>query len=147
MSTERSGAARRFKRWALLAFLTATACIGNLDDDSVGVTSPRYLDELCASQAYTLRGNALRTSGLTSDSCGFVLGPGAGSVEFDVAAEANFASYEVSALITRNGRTAWETLGATDTPTTGVYTVSTVSERLEVVDVRLRGVLASANCD
>jgi len=156
MSAECRRPARWFKRWALLTFLVATACIGNLDDDSVGITSPRYMDELCATQAYKLQGNAVRTSGITSDSCGFVLGPGTGSVSFDLNTPADFASYEVSALITRHGHTAWETLGGANPPgsdysggtaSTGTYTVSTDAERIEVVDVRVRGVFSPANCD
>jgi hypothetical protein len=114
------------------------------------------MDELCATQAYTLQGNAVRTSGITSDTCGFVLGPGAGSVAFDMSAQADFQSYEVSALVTRRGHTAWETLGGADSPgsdysggkaSAGTYTVSTDAEQLEVVDVRVRGVFSSANCD
>ncbi len=143
MSADGVRPARSFKRWALVAVLAATACLGNLDEASVGVTSPRYLDELCAADEYTLAGNAVRTTGITSDSCGFVLGPGAGSVSFDISGEqGGFESYEVSALVRRDGHTAWETLGGA-----GPYGVSSDSERIEVLDVRLRGVFSSTGCD
>jgi hypothetical protein len=51
----------------------------------VSVTAPRLLDELCNTGAYTLTGAAVRTAGLTHDSCGFELGPGPGDVAFELA--------------------------------------------------------------
>lgn len=157
MSAERVRSARWFKRWALFALFMATACMVNLgDDDTVAETSPRYIDELCSTQAYTLQGNAVRTSGITSDTCGFVLGPGPGSVTFDITPESEFDSYAVSALVTRNGHTAWETIGSNSPPSSigaevppnsGGETVSTDADEVFVLDVRLRGVYSPANCD
>lgn len=148
MSAERPPPERRFKRWALVGLLVATACIGNLDDDAVGVTSTRYMDELCAKQSYALLGNAVRTTGLTSDTCGFVLGPGAGSVSFQIDLTEGFDSYQVLALVTRRDHTGWEAIGSsTPGAASGTFSVSTDSERIQVVDVRVRGVYSSANCD
>jgi hypothetical protein len=47
---------------------------------TVSVTSPRALDEICAQNHYLLEGDARREAGLTPDSCGFDLGPGAALV-------------------------------------------------------------------
>jgi hypothetical protein len=77
--------ARRKRRLVLLALLCgACALESNEDKPVVDVTAPRLLDELCNTNAYALTGAAIRTAGLTEDSCGFELGPGAGEVAFAV---------------------------------------------------------------
>ncbi|HTQ07893.1 MAG TPA: hypothetical protein VMI54_28770 [Polyangiaceae bacterium] len=139
-------AARNPRRRALFALVLATACVSGPEDE-VGVTAPRYLDQLCANDAYQLQGSAVRTTGITDDSCGFVLGPGAGSISFDITIPAAFDSYDVSALVTERGKTSWVSLASGVTPAgyggaagIGSFTLTTDGDEKEVSDVRVRGV-------
>jgi len=77
------------RTFLVLLGLSSSACIGfeELEADS-GARSPgRWMDMLCIANAYELEGAAARTTGLTADSCGFVLGPGFGRVTFWVERE------------------------------------------------------------
>lgn len=69
---------------------------------------PEY--RLCASQACAVSGSARQTQGLTADSIGFQLGPGAGSVVFpltpDVLPEFFSSRYTVEVLIKGEGTTS-----------------------------------------
>lgn len=54
------------------------ACSG--PDLSKPVRQPQQLGDLCGGNACTTTGSARRTTGLTSDTIGYQLGPGAGSL-------------------------------------------------------------------
>lgn len=62
----------------VLALVVAGACSG--PDLSKPIVQPQQLNDLCAGSACTTTGSARRTTGLTSDTIGYQLGPGAGSV-------------------------------------------------------------------
>jgi hypothetical protein len=77
--------AHRKRRLFLLAVLCGACAWESAEERPIiDVTAPRLLDELCATKAYTLTGAAIRTAGLTEDSCGFELGPGTGDVTFSI---------------------------------------------------------------
>lgn len=61
-----------------IAILLAGACSGA--DLSKPTERLRILDDLCQADGCTTSGSARRTTGLTSDSVGYQLGPGAGSL-------------------------------------------------------------------
>ncbi len=66
----------------VLALLAVGACMGNVDlSSSSGATGEsQQLSALCQDSACDTTGTARRTTGITSDTVGFQLGPGAGSV-------------------------------------------------------------------
>ncbi len=73
----------RARRRALLlagiaALLAVNGCFGSLDLSSG--PDPQWLTGLCADNACATMGSARQTTGITSDTIGFQLGPGAGSV-------------------------------------------------------------------
>ncbi len=94
------------------------------------------MDQLCADNAYELQGDAVRTTGITDDSCGFVLGPGSGSITFDLTLPGDFDTYQVSALVTSHGSTSWVPLTSAGSAS---FTLSTAGEEMEVSDVRVHG--------
>jgi len=98
-------------RLAALALLVG-ACVdfGSSSGSSNGMTTvvyetpPRALDEICAQNHYVLVGDGRRGPGLTPDSCGFELAPGAALVfpEDDwpeILGVPNEGSVEITALV------------------------------------------------
>ncbi|HWP08205.1 MAG TPA: hypothetical protein VNN72_20825 [Polyangiaceae bacterium] len=143
--------ARRKRRLALLAFLCwACTLESNENKPVVSVTAPRLLDELCNTGAYTLTGTAVRTAGLTQDSCGFELGPGAGEVAFELAVSGGgiHNTTKISGLLLdldADGPTnaRWVPLLVLDatSPDTGAptqtITVGTTDRRIGLVDLEV----------
>ena len=138
-----------WRRVLLVAAVVCTACFGSLDDDSeVDTTTTRYIDTICAENAYQLEGSARRTTGLTQDSCGFALGPEPGRVVFDVGpvsfSSNPYATGEVTVLLrASDGRFSWES------PEPGAssdeYVVEARSVPLEIVDVRIHEVISNSD--
>ena len=92
---------KRARRALLLAFI-AFGCFSACSDER-DYSESRLIDRVCASQACAVSGSARQTQGLTADSIGFQLGPGAGSVVFpltpDVLPEFFSSRYTVEVLI------------------------------------------------
>ncbi len=147
--TERVGPTAR-RRVLLVATVVCTACLGNLDDGEVDTTTTRYIDTICAENAYQLEGSARRTTGLTQDSCGFALGPEPGRVAFDVG-PVSFSSNpydtsEVTVLLrASDGSFSWETPERGESA--DEYVVEARGVPLEIVDVRIHEVVSdSVDC-
>jgi hypothetical protein len=141
--------ARRKRRLVLLALLCG-ACTLDLSKagPSIDVAAPRLLDELCKTGAYTLTGTAVRTAGLTEDSCGFELGPGPGEVAFEVEATGGgpLTTTKLSGLLVdidadgpKNAR--WVPVAPDDVssggPLTQTVAIRTTDRRIGVVDLEV----------
>lgn len=87
--------------WALtLAGLSAC-----FDYHDPGPEDPRLLDRACGvAEGCPVTGSAKGTSGLTADSLGFVLGPGAGSVRVPFELQSGSGSVTLDVLLAGTGR-------------------------------------------
>jgi hypothetical protein len=75
------------------------ACTNNVDSKA------RLIDDACANSACTLSGSARQTSGITADSIGFKVGPGAGKITIPIPPYASSNNYmNVEVLVSGHGQ-------------------------------------------
>ncbi len=151
---------RRKRRRVLLVLVGV--CSACLNQPSDALTTTRYIDTICSLDHYSLQGSARRTTGLTDDACGFVLGPGAGKVVFEIP-EADLQPHggetsSVSALLrsTTDDAMGWQDLSidseaeksATSSSSPTYYSFSSSGSEIEIIDVRIVAYPEDdANCD
>jgi len=136
------------ERRALALAFACSACFSldwGSDPPTSEQTAPRYIEKFCADQSYELVGTAKRTSGLTSDSCGFSVGPGNGTVRFIVPPDdvAFYTSFTFEALVTSDEGTNPHWIHVPEEPMGATGSSFAVSddggEKRRVVDVRVVG--------
>jgi hypothetical protein len=140
------------ERRALALAFACSACFAlDLSGDGPPTeerTAARYIDSFCEQGNYELEGSAERTTGLTSDSCGFSVGPSEGIVRFIVPSSdlAGYTSSTFEALVAREDGSDpnWIfTAGvgrSSGTATFEVYPEAGYKKR-RIIDVRLLGAL------
>jgi hypothetical protein len=139
------------ERRALALAFACTACFSldfSGDDPPTHERSAaRYIESFCENGNYELEGSAERTTGLTSDSCGFSVGPSEGVVRF-VVPSGDLASYTSStfeALVAREDGSDPNWIPAPSSSQSGrvsfeVYPEAGYKKR-RIIDVRVRGAL------
>lgn len=136
-----------------------SACLSSPSED---LTTTRYIDTICATDRYLLEGSARRTTGLTEDACGFVIGPDAGKItfeipEFDLHPQGNETT-EVSVLVrsTADDSMGWLPLSVdtqaaasmTSSTSSTYYSFTSTGTEVEIIDVRIHASPNDfANCD
>jgi hypothetical protein len=150
MSAERSRFFGPLERRALALAFACTACVSidfSDNQDRTERSSAGLLELFCKSDDYELEGSAKKTSGLTSDSCGFSVGPGDGKVKLilDETVVYRYQNYTFEALVTSGDGTnaKWRAVFGEDHGVGKVaFPISSESGKLErIVDVRVVGEL------
>jgi hypothetical protein len=110
-------------------------------------SAARYIDSFCEKGNYELEGSAELTTGLTSDSCGFSVGPSEGVVRFIVPSSdlAGYTSSTFEALVAREDGSDPNWIPAPASSQAGSVSFEVYPEagykKRRVIDVRLLGAL------
>jgi hypothetical protein len=139
------------ERRALALAFACSACFSlDLSGDGPPTqerSAARYIDSFCEKGNYELEGSAERTTGLTSDSCGFTVGPSEGVVRFIVPSSdlAGYTSSTFEALVSREDGSDPNWIPVTSSSQSGSVTFEVYPEaghrKRRIIDVRLLGAL------
>jgi hypothetical protein len=139
------------ERRALALAFACSACFAldfsGDDPPSHERSAARYIESFCETGNYELEGSAELTTGLTSDSCGFSVGPSEGVVRFIVPSSdlARYTSSTFEALVAREDGTDPNWIPAPASSQAGAVSFEVYPEagyrKRRIIDVRVRGAL------
>ena len=139
------------ERRALALAFACSACFAldfsGSDPPSHERSAARYIESFCENGNYELEGSAELTTGLTSDSCGFSVGPSEGIVRFIVPSIdiAHYVSSTFEALVAREDGSDPNWIPAPSSSQAGTVSFEVYPEagykKRRIIDVRVRGAL------